>query len=322
MEKNRREDPKRNFSHGKSGEKKFGFNRHHRRFGDAPASREDIVLGVRTLVLRADKSSNFMDWREEMEKYVYRHFDEVGDVIKLEQHHVFEAPNANVEEIRSLVRKRNHNDQERTTVQERLVEIAQQREYIKGFFESFNVREDPSAEEVSEAQRLGKDLTLLKKESKILEMTLNGCEETDVVINVQEGFVREDDKIKLKAYHDMKRSYDKACREVYQVLWETLSKDSRDRVEQCDGFEIAQSERDPLKLFDVIKKVHLTAPGSNSAVMKVKRMADFTKIRQGPDEHLREYMNRFRNCVDSLEYAELAVPDEAVQAAKFIEGLD
>ena len=62
----------------------------------------DVVLGVRKLVLRADKTSNYQYWSEEMEKYLYRHYEDVGDIIRLEKHHVFEPPKADLAALKAL----------------------------------------------------------------------------------------------------------------------------------------------------------------------------------------------------------------------------
>jgi hypothetical protein len=52
-----------------------------RLYGEAPPTEMDSIPGVRELVLRSDKTSNYMYWKEEMEKHLYRYFEEVGDVV-------------------------------------------------------------------------------------------------------------------------------------------------------------------------------------------------------------------------------------------------
>ena len=58
-----------------------------RRSGEAPPVKADEVLGVRDLILRPDKTSNYMDWKREIQEYAYRHFLELGDIVKDERHH-------------------------------------------------------------------------------------------------------------------------------------------------------------------------------------------------------------------------------------------
>ena len=85
---------------GQFGKKKPAQAR--RLYGEAPPAEMDVVLGVRKLVLRADKTSNYQYWSEGMEKYFYRHCEDVGAIIRLEKHHVFEPPKADLAAMKAL----------------------------------------------------------------------------------------------------------------------------------------------------------------------------------------------------------------------------
>jgi hypothetical protein len=75
-------------------------------------------------------------------------------------------------------------------------------------------------------------------------------------------------------------------------------------------------------LLQIIKKVHLIAPGANNAITQMKRMSEFATISQRSDEPVRLYLRRFKQAVEGLDYAGIPVPDEKVQSARFIDGLD
>jgi hypothetical protein len=47
-----------------------------------------------------------MDWREEMEKYLYRHHGYVGDIIQQGKHHEFKVPEPDTDQIRIINRKK------------------------------------------------------------------------------------------------------------------------------------------------------------------------------------------------------------------------
>ena len=72
----------------------------------------------------------------------------------------------------------------------------------------------------------------------------------------------------------------------------------------------------------LVRRVHLLVPMKNMAVTKMKRIDEFTKMKQRREETLREYMNRFTQAVDGMKHAEVGVPEEDVQTARFIDGLD
>jgi hypothetical protein len=93
-------------------------------------------------------------------------------------------------------------------------------------------------------------------------------------------------------------------------------------VELQDEFEETDGAKDPLRLVELIKRVHLTAPTSNPARTKAQRIKVFAKLHQKPDEHIRNYIQRFKEAVDGMTFANLEPPGEDVQAAIFIEGLD
>ena len=69
---------------------------------DGANSQQDIVRGVRRLIINEDQSSNFWKWQEDLEKYIFRHYDQVGLCVKInvEKHFSFEEPAQEVDTIR------------------------------------------------------------------------------------------------------------------------------------------------------------------------------------------------------------------------------
>ena len=102
-------------SHKKAA-KKNGNNSRKRNPLRAPPSNvnEDVVPGVCKLVLRADKTSNYLRWKEEMEKYLFRHFQEVGHILRSGAHHVVPMPTANAEPSKKLKKAKRDNQVRRT----------------------------------------------------------------------------------------------------------------------------------------------------------------------------------------------------------------
>ena len=132
----------------------------------------------------------------------------------------------------------------------------------------------------------------------------------------------ESTKATVKMFHENKRQYDRACLQVYQIIWESIADEGRHGIEMLPEYAAVTASRDPLELMKLVKKVHLTTPGPNKAVTKIQRLTYFTNFPQQPDEHVRDCSVRFKQTVAGLKYANLPEPSEDVQAAKFLQCLD
>jgi hypothetical protein len=179
-----------------------------RRAGEAPPTNVDEVLGVRELLLRADKTSNFMDWKEEMEKYAYRHYRQLGDIIKFDKHHEFEAPRPDLSAIRDLRTMREEWKAEVEEIKKIFQEIEERIQNMeireKEYMEAAAAATTKSQKEAVRAEResIEMDKMSLEADKVHLDETKEEHELKSLEIDATESFNRENDRMRLKIHYD------------------------------------------------------------------------------------------------------------------------
>ena len=296
-----------------------------RRSGEAPPVKADEVLGVRDLILRPDKTSNYMDWKREIQEYAYRHFLELGDIVKDEKHHVFPLPEADIQwmlRAESMEEQLKMQEDELEEGKKDLLKLQIDIERLTAAIEEGN-RETPPQSTTKAAK------TLESKKAYEARLSTNVNEKKIKLqmgkrqLDANKAMWQERDKNAMRSYQKLVDTYDRNMRYFYGVMWATLSKNSQDHVEQEPTFASIDSEKDPLKLFMLIKKVHLLPAGGNSSNAILQRMREYTNIRQrAHDEPLRDYLLRFRHALEGYTLAGFGEPSEEVQVVQFIRGLD
>lgn len=108
---------------------------------------------------------------------------------------------------------------------------------------------------------------------------------------------------------------------VFSYILQSVSKESVDMLMLHKRWAKANTDKDPLKLFKLIKRVHL---GTNSGVpveIRLARVERVHNIRQGPSESLRQYKERFATTVQGVEELGIAPEPMTMLTARFIRGL-
>ena len=125
----------------------------------------------------------------------------------------------------------------------------------------------------------------------------------------------------LKKTLENQMEYLKSYVSVFSYVLQSLSKESLDLIMLHRKWEKTNTTKDPLKLFKLIKRVHL---GTNSGVpveIKLARVERVQNIRQGSTESLRQYKERFMTAVEGVEELGVAPEPMTMLTARFIKGL-
>ena len=109
----------------------------------------------------------------------------------------------------------------------------------------------------------------------------------------------------------------------YQLIWSTLSTESRAKLRQRPDFVTkVEHDMDPLELWKAIEAVHLVA-ATGSAAHDISRAREiYDGLRQRRAESLAEFKLRTDTALRSLKIAKATVPNNQEQALDFLRRLD
>jgi hypothetical protein len=132
-------------------------------------------------------------------------------------------------------------------------------------------------------------------------------------------------KVKQRATHIEKMFFDRVS--LYAFLWNTLAESSQTLPMREGGWQTAENENDPLKLWLLIKATHLgnqgnlttrrLIPGETNRML----LQNLNDTKMYPNEILSKYLKRFYTSLDAYEGAGIDPPDQAMVVAIFIENL-
>jgi len=102
-----------------------------------------------------------------------------------------------------------------------------------------------------------------------------------------------------------------------------LSKESLDEVQGDGGWDTVETSRDPLELWKIIKATHqiLTTSKVASVIKKTARK-EYMACKQGPFEHIVDYMRKFDARLDTFTVSGNVAPPKEDIAIDFMYGLD
>jgi hypothetical protein len=90
------------------------------------------------------------------------------------------------------------------------------------------------------------------------------------------------------------RNMEKDCTNIYGYLWSKLSKESEDEICRDPDYDKVDKARDPLELWKIIIKTHMTST-SSKVVSVVKKTArdEYQKCTQGEFMSIVDYKRLF-----------------------------
>jgi hypothetical protein len=109
---------------------------------------------------------------------------------------------------------------------------------------------------------------------------------------------------------------------LFSTIYGQLSIESEERLKQDAGFDTLYAERDPLKLWILISKSHLSSSSGHVTRDRKRARDDYASLRQGSDESIVAYKERFSSQLLILQAVGEGLPDNEFQALDFIQSLD
>ena len=134
---------------------------------------------------------------------------------------------------------------------------------------------------------------------------------------------REDDYIQRK--RDVKSQKENE-RTLYPLIWRHMSLSSQTRVSEEEEFQTAYLTLDPILLWTLIRKTHLTHPyGDDDPMMEVNQHlqeSKYASMRQGEREHIVTFKARFDEQVAANKAVGMAEVTDSKRALDFLGKLD
>jgi len=131
-----------------------------------------------------------------------------------------------------------------------------------------------------------------------------------------------ENEIKAHANEKVKRKQDKI--RLYWLIKGQLSVESLDAVKQHLLADWAKLEisRDPLVLWNALKETHTSYSTGLKQADEAKARQMYSGYRQGKDQSLTDFKERYEGILRSMESLGLAIPSEEQQAADFLQKLN
>jgi hypothetical protein len=117
---------------------------------------------------------------------------------------------------------------------------------------------------------------------------------------------------------------DSDCIQIFSVIWNQLSAESKQIFMQNDQWPGIQDQRnDPLTLWQIINSTHtiIQAMGNEQLDRMTAREA-YNRLRQADQESLGMFKERYDRIIRTIQAYGIDPPNDADQAADFINKLD
>ena len=275
--------------------------------GERPA--DPVRLhGVRELVVRQDKTTNFTLWIPEVQNYLYEKYPDVARAIVNGVEEKFEKPSVDATAERETAKEKVKMERQLKKL-ERIAEDLQRKLLsVKEGTEEHKEEEDPTEELTKQLDEV---------EGQILSI------QTDIeILHRSDERIREAHKIEAKTTMEKAEKYKSAKITVYGVIWNSLTRDSWDLAAESKDFEDARTTRDPIQLFKVLRDTHLTQNGPVLSMTRNDKLREFTVAHQRNDESVTSWLERFRAIIEGMRAVGCTVPEKEEQSARFVDGLD
>ena len=109
----------------------------------------------------------------------------------------------------------------------------------------------------------------------------------------------------------------------FSVILSVLSPASKDLVEAEDEWETVNEDQDPLELWRIVERTHLTHVTGSTDIDRADAMDAYNSVVHLKDEPLPDYKKRHERAIQALERVEYpSIPTERMQVIKWIRGLN
>ena len=109
---------------------------------------------------------------------------------------------------------------------------------------------------------------------------------------------------------------------LYAYIEQFMSKASEERVKAQDGYAEAFAEKDPLKLFRLIRATHIVEASGDAAADAQEARNHFSALRMQAYETVDDFKQRFDYAVEVLRATGHDYYTDAMQASEFVQKLD
>ena len=124
------------------------------------------------------------------------------------------------------------------------------------------------------------DVIFSKKEVEVLKSSSSSEKVTTKYDDVDRGIFNQ----LLKKYVDRILKYTDDAIVVYGIIFSTLSEEAKDRTRSHDDFVDANSAKDPLMLYNIIKAVHMGSTGIVAELEMETRRQHYSNLRMMSNE--------------------------------------
>ncbi len=308
---------------------------------------------VKKLFLSKSGDTNFHLWKEEMQLKIAIDYPLFADVLEYERHAVFEMP-----KLEEFLLKLEHKGEESEDVdseeeeeneaeededdEEEPDRDDEEPERASSAVQTSGASEDTTIQLVSKLKKKRKESEedFEKRKSEDLEAIKKVHQEKlEVLVAAKRKLEQEREEHKrklrekemealmalytaaLKRTYEDEEDYKRQYISVYAYILKTLSKDSLDLVMLHERWHKVNVTKDPLKLYKLVKKIHL---GSNKGVpveVRLARVERISQMKQMPNESIRQYKHRFELAVTGVKELGLKPEPGQMLTARFIKGL-
>jgi hypothetical protein len=275
---------------------------------------KSTIAGVTSLCIQADQSSNFYTWRRELKEFLFKNYNRAGNIIEQEQHYFAEVSEDASDTIIELSEKLATMTEEASKIRPRIPRLSAEIEGWEAALEDSD--EDNSVNGLDKKIAKGKsDLLQLKDE---LETRDRWIRRYPYRVEIE----KENLKLVLKKTAERNSKYEDTLNEVYQVIWQSITRDSQERLRQKETWVSIEQDKDPLDLYLLAKEVHSTTVLPSTERLHHDRLFNLINMKQERGEALCDYSIRFEYAREALESTGQTVPAMDVLVAGFIRGLD
>ena len=130
----------------------------------------------------------------------------------------------------------------------------------------------------------------------------------------------------LEEFDKEVRIFERNMRKVYMIIWGQCSRSLQQAITEDADYEDVNRDKDGAKLWDIIKKLLQSGSRDPAAVNKeaqiVKAEQKFASVKQGIDESVSAFYDRYIIQLEALKIAGVKERTEANKAVDFINRLD
>ena len=136
-------------------------------------------------------------------------------------------------------------------------------------------------------------------------------------------------KLRANAYEGRRKAIELQRvneQKLFPLMWSRMSTGSKSKVREEPGFESARTRLDSIKLWEYIRRSHLThiygEDDSMRAVNIHEQTIRYNYLRQGDRESIGDFKIRFDNQVSANDGVGMADVEESIRAIDFLSKLD